>query len=140
MKDSIQSDTKNMDDTVGYTYDYQENLTRIISGIDTKCQILTCYKHLQKTGEATSAISGSFTATFTVNVKAMKNGDTIQPTITASLELNLEQRAEITAATVTVSATPRYNVKIDAGASYKDTFDFTMGNEKIQNKDSNLYL
>lgn len=123
-----------MDTTVGYMYDYQEDQTRKINGIDTNCQVLTCYKHLQRTVNSTAAVPGSFTETFTVKVKAMKNEDTIKPTITASLELNLAQVAEKTADAVTVSAAPRYNVKLDGGPSYKDTFDFTTGNEKAQNK------
>ncbi len=121
-----------MDTTVGYMYDYQEDQTRIINGTATNCQVLTCYKHLQNTVNSTAAIPGNFTETFTVKVKAMKNGDTIKPTITASLELNLAQVAEKTADAVTVSAAPRYNVKLDGGPSYKGTFDFSTGNNLAQ--------
>lgn len=125
-----------MDTTVGYKYNYQEDQTRKINGIDTNCQVLTCYKHLQRTVNSTAAIPGSFTETFTVKVKAMKNEDTIKPTITASLELNLAQVAERTADLVTVSAAPRYNVKLAGGPSYKGTFNFNTGNNNAQNKDA----
>lgn len=123
-----------MDTTVGYTYNYQEDQTRKINEIDTNCQVLTCYKHLQKTDPGTAVIPGSFTETFTVKVKAMKNEDIIQPTITASLELHLAQVAEKTADLVTVSAAPRYNVKLAGGPSYKGTFDFDSGHENAPNK------
>lgn len=121
-----------MDTTVGYKYNYQENQTRKINEIDTNCQVLTCYKHLQKTDPGTAVIPGSFTETFTVKVKAMKNRATIKPTITASLELNLAQSKEITADLVTVSAAPRYNVRLKGGPSYKGTFDFSTGNNLAQ--------
>lgn len=130
-----------MDTTVGYKYNYQEDQTRKINGIDTNCQVLTCYKHLQKTVTGSAAIPGAFTETFTVKVKAMKNGDKITPIIIATPELNANGGYTLTMTkddtnAVTVSAAPRYNVKLDGGPSYKDTFDFTTGNYEAQNKDA----
>ena len=129
-----------MDTTVGYTYEYQVNQTRTICDKEyTNCQVLTCYNHLQLTGTATSVIPGTFQRNLAINVKSMKNGEKITPIIIATPELNSNGGYTLTidnTNAVTVSAAPRYNVKLDGGSSYKDTFDFTAGNDKAQNKEA----
>ena len=129
-----------MDTTDGYTYKYQENQTCTIgNNTYTNCQVFTCYKHLVLTPGATSVIPGAFTNNLTINVKSMKNGDKITPIIIATPELNANGGYTLTMTkddtnAVTVSAAPRYNVKLKGGPSYKDTFDFTTGNDTAQNK------
>ena len=131
-----------MDTTDGYTYKYQENQTCTIgNNTYTNCQVFTCYKHLVLTPGATSGIPGAFTNNLTINVKSMKNGDKITPIIIATPELNANGGYTLTMTkddtnAVTVSAAPRYNVKLAGGPSYKGTFDFTTGNDKAQNKDA----
>lgn len=127
-----------MDTTDGYTYKYQENQTCTIgNNTYTNCQVFTCYKHLVLTDGATSVIPGAFTNNLAINVKSMKNGDKITPIIIATPELNANGGYTLTVTesepnAVTVSAAPRYNVKLDGGHSYKGTFDFSTGNNLAQ--------
>ena len=127
-----------MDTTDGYTYKYQENQTCTIgNNTYTNCQVFTCYKHLVLTPGATSVIPGAFTNNLTINVKSMKNGDKITPIIIATPELNANGGYTLTMTkddtnAVTVSAAPRYNVKLKGGPSYKGTFDFSTGNNLAQ--------
>ena len=127
-----------MDTTDEYTYKYQENQTCTIgNNTYTNCQVFTCYKHLVLKPGATSVIPGAFTNNLTINVKSMKNGEKITPIIIATPELNANggytlTMSEANGNAVTVSAAPRYNVRLKGGPSYKDTFDFSTGNNLAQ--------
>lgn len=113
--------------------------TRTINGVETQCQVLTCYKHLLPSEGHSSVVPGSFGENVTVNVKSMKNDDTFAPMFSAAMEYgtwngecpthNQTEKATVTADRITVSAAPKYNIRIGGSASYKTTFDFSTGNE-----------
>ena len=57
--------------------------TRIIDGVETKYQVLTGYKHLF-TNDNSNVVPGNFSNVVTVNIKMMKNRDTIAPIFSAA--------------------------------------------------------
>lgn len=112
---------------------------------ETECQVLTCYKRLLPSENNKSVVPGEFGENVTINVKSMKNGDSFQPIISAAMEYNTwngecqkhkdVEKKSITAEKVKVTAAPKYNLQLKGEASYKDTFDFTTGNNKAANTD-----
>ena len=116
--------------------------TRTIDGKETQCQVLTCYKQLLPSGDHPSVVPGTFGEMVVVNVKSMKNGDTFAPIFSACMEYgtwegacsthNQTEKATVVADKVTVSAAPKYNIRIYGTSSYKSTFDFSTGNSIAQ--------
>lgn len=88
-------------------------------------QTLVAYKHLENDGEA--VVPGTFGENLTVRVKGMANGAPVQPEIRAYIDGADEQATDV-AETVTVSAAPRYNIKVKGNTSYKGSFNFKSGN------------
>lgn len=124
-----------------------EKRTITIDGkeIEKECQVLTCYKRLLPSANNKSVVPGEFGENVTINVKSMKNGDSFQPIISAAMEYNTwdgecsehkeVEKKSVTADKVEVTAAPKYNLQLRGEASYKDTFDFSTGNDKAANKD-----
>ncbi len=125
--------------------------TRIIDGKETECQVLTCYKRLLPAEGSLSVVPGDFGENLTIYVRSMHNGETFAPIISAAMEggtweggcENEEHKDEngqpvmekksVTPELVTVTAAPRYNVKLDSESSYRGVFDF-QGDEEWMNK------
>lgn len=113
--------------------------TRTVDGVDTACQVLTCYKWLLPSACHQSVVPGTFGENVTINVKSMKNGDTFAPLFSAAMEYGTwdgtctehlqEEKASVTVDKITVSAAPKYNVRIGCDSTYKSSFDFYSGNE-----------
>ena len=130
-----------MDQTAGYA-PVLTTETRNISGVDTSCQVLTCYKYLLPSANHPSVVPGSFGENVTVNVKSMKNGDTFAPIFSAAMEYGAwdgdcathgkQEKFTVTADEVRVTAAPKYNIRIGSTSSYKSTFDFNSGNNIAQ--------
>lgn len=130
-----------MDQTAGYA-PVLTTETRSINGVDTPCQVLTCYKRLLPSEGHQSVVPGAFGENVTVNVKSMKNGDTFAPIFSAAMEYgtwegncsthNNQEKYSVQADEVKVSAAPKYNVQIGGTSSYKSTFDFNTGNSTAQ--------
>lgn len=126
-----------MDQTEGYK---PVLTTEVRNGI--QCQVLTCYMHLQPFGEHPSVVPGDAGQMVVVNVKSMKNGETFAPTFSAAMEYgmwegecsthNQPEKATVTADKITVTAAPKYNIRIGSTSSYKSTFDFNSGNSIAQ--------
>ncbi len=90
-------------------------------------QTLVAYKHLENGGQ--TVVPGTFGENLTVRVKGMANGAVVKPTIHAYIDGAAEaNQATAIAESVTVSAAPRYNVKVSGNSSYKDSFNFNTGN------------
>ena len=133
-----------MDQTTGYA-PVLTTETRSINGVDTQCQVLTCYKRLLPSEGHQSVVPGVFGENVTVNVKSMKNGDTFAPIFSAAMEHgtwegncsthNNQEKYSMQAEKVRVSATPKYNVQIGGSSTYKGTFDFNTGNSTAQGYD-----
>ena len=133
-----------MDQTTGYA-PVLTTETRSINGVDTQCQVLTCYKRLLPSEGHQSVVPGVFGENVTVNVKSMKNGDTFAPIFSAAMEHgtwegncsthNNQEKYSVQAEKVRVSATPKYNVQIGGSSTYKGTFDFNTGNSTAQGYD-----
>ena len=130
-----------MDQTTGYA-PVLTTETRSINGVDTQCQVLTCYKRLLPSENHNSVVPGAFGENVTVNVKSMKNGDTFAPIFSAAMEHgtwegncsthNNQEKYSVQADEVKVSAAPKYNVQIGGASSYKGTFVFNTGNSTAQ--------
>lgn len=130
-----------MDQTTGYA-PVLTTETRSINGVDTQCQVLTCYKRLLHSEGHNSVVPGTFGENVTVNVKSMKNGDTFAPIFSAAMEKGTwegncpthhnQEKYSVQADEVKVSAVPKYNVQIGGSSSYKGTFDFNTGNSIAQ--------
>lgn len=115
---------------------------RIIDGKETECQVLTCYKRLLPTAEGRSVVPGDFGENLTIYVRAMHNGETIAPIISAAMEGGtwegecgnedhreadgqpVMEKKTVVAEPVAVTAAPRYNIKLDSESSYRGIFDF----------------
>lgn len=130
-----------MDQTAGYA-PVLTTETRTIDGKETQCQVLTCYKQLLPSGDHPSVVPGTFGEMVVVNVKSMKNGEQFAPIFSACMEYgtwegacsthNQTEKATVVADKVTVSAAPKYNIRIAGTSSYKSTFDFSTGNSTAQ--------
>lgn len=130
-----------MDQSSGYA-PVLKTENRYIGGVQTNCQVLTCYMHLLPSSGNTAVVPGDFGTNLTVNVKSMKNGDKFAPILSAAMEYgtwdgncethNKAEKQTVTAQEVTVSAAPKYNIKIDGTYSDKDTFNFSTGNSTAQ--------
>lgn len=131
-----------MDQTSGYAPKLTTE-TRSINGVDTECQVLTCYKRLLPSEGNSSVVPGSFGENVTVNVKSMKNGEKFAPILSAAMEYGAwdgvcsthegkQEKFTVQADEVTVSATPKYNIQIGGQSVYKNTFDFNSGNALAQ--------
>lgn len=130
-----------MDQTTGYA-PVLTTETRSINGVDTQCQVLTCYKRLLPSENHNSVVPGTFGENVTVNVKSMKNGDTFAPIFSAAMEHGTwegscsthgqQEKYSVQADEVKVSAAPKYNVQIGGTSAYKGTFDFNTGNSTAQ--------
>lgn len=130
-----------MDQTTGYA-PVLTTETRSINGVDTQCQVLTCYKYLLPSEGHQSVVPGAFGENVTVNVKSMKNGETFAPIFSAAMEYgtwegdcsahNVPEKFTVQADDVKISAAPKYNIQIGGQSSYKNTFDFNSGNELAQ--------
>ncbi len=143
-----------MDTAAGYEPKLTKEI-RSIDGNDVECQVLTCYKYLLPSEGNDSVIPGTFGNNVTVNVKSMQKGKSFAPVFSAAMEhgtwegecTNPEhqmtdgegnpayEKKTVTAEPVTVTAAPKYNIKIDGEHSYRDTFDFSTGNDAAVNKD-----
>lgn len=90
-------------------------------------QTLVAYKYLENGGQP--VIPGTFGENLTIRVKGMANGARLQPAIYASVAGNADaDRKAAMPTAVTISAAPRYNIKVKGNTSYKDSFDFNTGN------------
>ncbi|MDO5413359.1 MAG: LPXTG cell wall anchor domain-containing protein [bacterium] len=126
--------------------------TRTINGVETQCQVLTSYKHLLPSADHTSVVPGEFGENVSVNIKMMKNGDTIAPIFSAAMEYNTwdgtcathnaEEKKTIVADDITISAAPKYNVQIKpaAAAEASMTYDFSRSSSQLFNVDKALNL
>lgn len=114
--------------------------TRTIDGVETECQVLTCYKHLLPSEGHASVVPGEFGENVTVNVKMMKNGDTLSPIFSAAMEYNTwdgtcaqeghgTEKKSVVADGIRISATPKYNVQLKTAfaTEARMTFDFNSG-------------
>lgn len=127
-----------MDRTSGYEPKLTTE-TRVIDGVETECQVLTCYMHLLPSAGHQSTVPGTFGENVTVNVKSMKNGVQFAPQLSAAMEYGTwegdcpthhrPEKATVTAGKITVSAAPKYNISIDGYGWEKDTFDFSTGTD-----------
>ena len=132
-----------MDQTEGYKPELTTE-KRTIGDVEKDCQILTCYKLLLPSSGNQSVVPGDFGENVTINVRAMKNGETFAPMFSAAMEggawdrpcknhkINGEDAIEkqtVTAERVKVTAAPRYNVHVEGNYSYKEDFNF-QGDEK----------
>lgn len=107
-----------MENSGGYAYQVVDN---------GNSQTLVGYKHLENDGQ--TVVPGTFGENLTVRVKGVANGAEVTPIVRAYIDGAAEaDQATATAGTVTVSAAPRYNVKVSGNSSYKDSFDFNSGN------------
>ena len=107
-----------MESSGGYAYQVVDN---------GNSQTLVAYKHLENDGQ--TVVPGTFGENLTVRVKGMANGAEVTPTIRAYIDGTAEaDQTTATAGAVTVSAAPRYNIKIKGNSSYKDSFNFNTGN------------
>lgn len=126
------------------TDEYKPVLTtekRVIDGVEKDCQVLTCYKLLEPRDGNLSVVPGNFGENLTIYVKSMKNAETFAPIISAAMEGGSwdgpcgnedhvvdgekidEKKTEILPP-VTVTAAPKYNIKLDSETSYRDIFNF----------------
>lgn len=142
------------------TYDFNKDGVKETQS----CQILKGKKMLVRSETNPTAIPGQGTLMAVVKVKAMKNGDSVSPVLTAWMEYNRagnielgenkvhpteseevceehSRREQITvqAEETKVTAQPRYNVQLKQGVeSYNQhiggTYDFDEGNEKALDK------
>ena len=129
-----------MDQAEGYKPVVTEE-TRIINGVETKCQVLTCYKLLLPSEGNHSVVPGDFGENLTIYVGSMKNGAKFAPIISAAMEggawdgpcdkeghtINGEPAVEkktVTPEEVEVTAAPKYNIQVEGNSSYADDFCF----------------
>lgn len=115
----------------------------------TTRQVLTGYKHLF-TNDNKDVVPGNFSNVVTVNIKMMKNRDTIAPIFSAAMEYNnLDEACQnhhqvekktVTADTITVSAAPKYNVQLKRAFATQanQTFNFSNSSEQLINLDNAL--
>ena len=121
--------------------------TRNIGGVDTTCQVLTCWRDLPQNKDNGIALPGENSVNVIVKVKGMANGATLQPIFSAAMEYNTwegtcethnaAEKKTVTGDPVTVSAKPKYNAVIRTVDLYavKNHFDFdNTGNELAANK------
>ncbi|MCD8129663.1 MAG: Cna B-type domain-containing protein [Lachnospiraceae bacterium] len=104
-------------------------------------QVLTGKRYLSLNGDS-NAIPGTGTLSVGVYVKAAKNGDTIQPSFTVWMEGNEESLYQsIVADQVTVSAAPRYNVKLtkNSNCNYLGYFDTESGTVSSSDTEGSAY-
>lgn len=129
-----------MDQTEGYK-PVLTTETREIDGVAKECQVLTCYKLLLPSEGNISVVPGDFGDNLTINVRAMKNGETFTPIISAAMEGGtwdgpcekeahkidgepaLEKKTVIPEP-VEVTAAPKYNIQLKGEGSYSDDFNF----------------
>lgn len=135
------------------TPSYSPRLTteyRIINGVTTSCQVLTCYKHLLSNEFGDAVLPGTFAENVVINVKSMKNHAAIAPVFSVCMEKgewnndicethNRQEKFTVTADTVTVTAAPKYNIKLAGSGAYKSTFDFNSGNTESEPLAANYY-
>ncbi|MGN0493895.1 MAG: hypothetical protein ACI4F7_09635 [Acutalibacteraceae bacterium] len=126
-------------------------LTEDTSGGTTR-QVLTGYKHLLPSGENSNVVPGDFETNVTVNIKMMKNGDTIAPTFSAAMEYNtldgicaihgITEKKTVTAKEITVSAAPKYNVQLKQAYATEasTTYDFSSDSSQLYDADKALNL
>ncbi len=135
-----------MDSSNGYEYTIK-NESRVIGGKTTACQVLTCYKHLLPSGGNLSVIPGEFSENLSVMVGNMKNGEQFAPIISACMEYGtwdgvcvthgVAEKVSAVANPVTISAAPKYNVKIAGTSEFRHNFDFNTGNTSGEYKAAN---
>ena len=125
-----------MDETEGYKHSITTQ-TRNVGGQNKECQVLTCYKHLIPSTGNLTVVPGRFTENLTIKVLNCANGTQFPVLISAALEhgewegeCQEHSRVEKLSATsdkITVTAKPKYNIKINGAQQYKDVFDFNTG-------------
>ena len=126
------------------TEEYAPVLTkenRVIDGKETECQVLTCYKLLKPADGNISVVPGNFGENLTIYVKEMHNGETFAPIISAAMEGGtwdgvcqdeehtvdgeaVMEKKTVTPDPVTVTAAPKYNIRLQSESSYRDIFEF----------------
>lgn len=126
------------------TEEYAPVLTkenRVIDGKETECQVLTCYKLLKPADGNISVVPGNFGENLTIYVKGMHNGETFAPIISAAMEGGtwdgvcqdeehtvdgeaVMEKKTVTPDPVTVTAAPKYNIRLQSESSYRDIFEF----------------
>ena len=143
-----------MDNSEGYQPVVTEE-EREINGTKTRCQVLTCYKHLLPSENSRSVIPGKFGENVTIQVKSTVNGREITPMFSAAMEhgawdgpcTNADhqidgapavEKKSVVPETVTVTAAPKYNIQVRGDSAYREKFDFSTGNELAQNKDKGV--
>ena len=129
-----------MDTTEGYAPVLTKE-NRVIDGKETECQVLTCYKLLKPADGNISVVPGNFGENLTIYVKGMHNGETFAPIISAAMEGGtwdgvcqdkehtvdgeaVMEKKTVTPDPVTVTAAPKYNIRLQSESSYRDIFEF----------------
>ncbi len=90
-----------MDETDGYKWAVTKE-TRKINGIDTECQVLTCYAYIN--GNSAAVVPGEFTEPVIIKVNEAQAGVGIAPQFSAAMECSQQKIQTITADAVTVVA------------------------------------
>ena len=116
-----------MDTTSGYTYTTKYET---VNGV--KYQTLTCWRHINGTKDNPTVVPGMATINLPINVYGAPNGTKIQPTVQVSMEHNTDSEAVTKQLeTITVSATPRWNVELRSPLKriQSGTYDFGKSEE-----------
>ncbi|GFI49032.1 hypothetical protein IMSAGC020_00228 [Lachnospiraceae bacterium] len=105
--------------------------------------MLTCYKLLKPADGNISVVPGNFGENLTIYVKGMHNGETFTPIISAAMDggawdgpceneehqvdsdgETVMEKKTVTPDPVTVTAAPKYNIRLQSESSYRDIFEF----------------
>ena len=94
--------------------DYSQDWKPTIRTKSDGTQTLTCYRVLEPTSESPYTTPGTYTVPFGITVKAMLNGEKVQPTFESwTVPNDAKNRvAKVTPTPVTVSSYPKYDVVI----------------------------
>nr|WP_288825839.1 Cna B-type domain-containing protein [uncultured Clostridium sp.] len=125
------------------TYHYSDGTTSDSwdSSKEVVRQVLTGKRYLSR-NEEQNAIPGVGTLSVGIYVKAAKNGDTLEPTFSVWMEGNEESlKRTITGDEVTVTAAPRYNIRLakNTNCDYLGYFDTENGMAGGTDSDGAIY-
>ncbi|MCC8102237.1 MAG: Cna B-type domain-containing protein [Clostridiales bacterium] len=142
-KAEFNTDTLNwcVDRVITYVYADGTTSTSWDSSKTVNAQILTGKRYLSQNGDS-NAIPGAGTLSVGIYVKAAQNGDVLQPTFTVWMEGNEEDLSRtITGDSVTVTAAPRYNVKLTKASTcdYLGYFNTETGTASDSDTEGSVY-
>ncbi|MCD8336405.1 MAG: Cna B-type domain-containing protein [Lachnospiraceae bacterium] len=142
-KAEFNTDTLNwcLDQVVTYVYADGTTSTSWESSKTVTAQVLTGKRYLSQNGDS-NAIPGAGTLSVGIYVKAAQNGDVIQPTFTVWMEGNEENLSRtITGEAVTVTAAPRYNIRLtkSSNCNYLGYFDTEAGTVSDSDTEGSVY-